>query len=132
MFFLWRVAFQGKVLLPLDEVSLNEPWRSETPNLASPPVWNPIITDSVWQSYPLASVANKLRQQGSYFWDPYTMSGLPSFARGDMFSHPIFFVLSRFLSTAQAMSWSAVFALALGAFLPFFSYVNWGAAFLGR
>lgn len=126
VFFLWRVVFQGMILLPLDEVLVNEPWRSELPGSVTGPVWNPVITDSIWQAYPLATVANRLRQKGSHFWDPYAMAGLPAMARGDMFSHPLFFILSRFMSNARAMSWSAVLSLALGGIFAYLLLREWG------
>jgi Bacterial membrane protein YfhO len=111
--FMWRVVFLGKVLLPLDAVLVMEPWRSETADI-SDPVWNPIITDAVWQSFPSASIAKELRRGGSYFWDPYSMAGMPSLAAGEMFVHPVLFVLSTFTSVATAMSWTAVVTMLLG------------------
>lgn len=111
--FMWRVVLFGKILLPLDEVFQMEPWKSEEPPLSGP-VWNPVITDAVWQIYPLASAAKELRREGSYFWDPYSMAGLPSLARGEIFAHPLIVPLSHFLSVAKAISWAAVLSLLLG------------------
>ena len=110
LLFMGRVVFLGKVLLPLDTVYVMEPWSSETAGLSEPP-WNPIITDAVWQSFPLASVARELRRGGSYFWNPYSMAGMPSMAAGEWFVHPVLFGLSNFTSVGTAMSWTAVFAL---------------------
>lgn len=113
LFFMWRVVFLGKVLLPLDAVLVTEPWKSETAGI-SDPVWNPIITDAVWGSLPVASMTRELRRGGSYFWNPYAMAGMPSLAAGEMFVHPVLVVLGHFTSVARAMSWAAVFSLLLG------------------
>lgn len=114
LLFMWRVVFAGRVLLPLDTVFLMEPWKSEAPH-SDAPVWNPTITDAVWASYPIASTVTSLRRTGSYFWDPYSMAGSPSWASGDLFSNPLLLLLSAFTSVAKAMSWAAVFSLLLGA-----------------
>jgi hypothetical protein len=111
--FMGRVVFLGRVLVPLDIVYGNRPWKSES-TVDFNPVWNPFLSDVVWQFYPMAVAADELRTQGNYFWDPYPMSGMPSMARGEMFTNPIYFFLSQFLSTGSAMSWAAVLALGIG------------------
>ena len=114
LLFLWRVTLLGKVLLPLDALFPMEPWKSETTHPADA-VWNPIVTDAVWQWAPLASAARELQRSGSYLWDPLSMGGMPSFVAGSISVNPLVFTLGHFLSVAAAMSWAAVISLVLSA-----------------
>jgi hypothetical protein len=114
LLFMWRVTLLGKVLLPLDALFPMEPWKSETTHPADA-VWNPIVTDAVWQWAPLASAARELQGSGSYLWDPLSMGGVPSFVAGAISINPLVFILGHFLSVAAAMSWAAVISLVLGA-----------------
>jgi hypothetical protein len=116
--FLWRVVFLGQVMLPVDMLYEVEPWKSESIEVPDDPPWNPNLTDSIWQLYPVMSYAKDARQAGEgYFWDPHLVGGTPAMARGDMFLNPIAVVLSTFLPVAQTLNWLAVIHLFLaGAF----------------
>ncbi len=117
--FLWRVVFLGDYLLPLDMLYTEEPWKTESPEKPAPPIWNPIVTDSIWQFIPMASYARDAWRQGPPFWDPYVLAGMPALARGEMFSNPFYHLLSLFLPLGRAVSWLAVFHLLLGSVFTF-------------
>jgi len=119
LLFFWRIVFLGQVLLPADMIYTAEPWKSEAePKLEGIP-WNPVITDAIWQFLPTADYAQEARQNGALFWDPYPMAGMPALARGDMFSNPVFALLSTFLTVAQAISWMAVFHVFIASLFTF-------------
>ncbi|HUE95325.1 MAG TPA: YfhO family protein, partial [Longimicrobiaceae bacterium] len=113
--FLAPVVFQGKLLLPLDLVAGTEPWRSELQQARSPRA-NPLISDAVWETYPMAVQAAEGWRSGEVLWDPTAMTGAPGWATGKMYSNPVFLTLALVLSPARAMSWAAVAHLFLGAF----------------
>jgi hypothetical protein len=117
--FMWRVVFGGQVLFPLDMIYTAEPWHSEAKTQFSAQYWNPEITDSIWQFLPMANYAKKAWQAGIPLWDPQVLSGMPGLAHGEMFSNPIFLVLSLFLPIAQAISWAAVFDLFIAGLFTF-------------
>lgn len=129
--FMWRVVFLKEVLLPLDVVYTVEPWRSESPEIIKGPLWNPVVTDAIWQFYPMATYAKEAWQSGIPFCDPYVLSGSPAFARGEMFSNPIFNLLSLFLSVARAISWSAVFDLLIAGIFTYLCLRQMGAGHFG-
>jgi hypothetical protein len=117
--FMWRVVFGGQVLFPLDMIYTAEPWHSEAKTQFSAPYWNPEITDSIWQFLPMANYAKKAWQAGIPLWDPQVLSGMPGLAHGEMFSNPVFLVLSLFLPIARAISWVAVFDLFIAGLFTF-------------
>ena len=129
--FLWRVVFLGRILLPLDSIFAAEPWRSESPAKFPGPDWNPLITDSIWASYPTAVIASQAARSGGLFWDPTVLAGTPALARGDLFSNPIYQLLALFLPPARAMSWMAVVHLFLGAAFMFLLLRELGARRFG-
>ncbi len=129
--FMWRVVFLGKVLLPLDVVYTAEPWHSESPEIFYGPLWNPVVTDAIWQFYPMATYAKESWQTGIPFWDPYVLSGAPAFARGEMFSNPLFNLSSVFLSVARGISWSAVIDLLIAGVFTYLYLRQIGASHFG-
>lgn len=129
--FMWRVVFLGKVLLPLDVVYTVEPWRSETSEVVQGPLWNPVVTDAIWQFFPMATYAKEARRAGIPFWDPYVLSGSPAFARGEMFSNPLFNLLSTFLSVARAISWAAVIDLLIAGIFTYLCLRQMGVGRFG-
>jgi hypothetical protein len=129
--FMWRVVFLGKVLLPLDVLYTVEPWRSETSEVVQGPLWNPVVTDAIWQFFPMATYAKEAWQAGIPFWDPYVLSGSPAFARGEMFSNPLFNLLSTFLSVARAISWAAVIDLLIAGIFTYLCLRQMGVGRFG-
>lgn len=117
--FLWRVVLLGEVLLPADMIYTAEPWLSESSITFAEPLWNPEVSDSIWQHYPVATYAKEARQQGVFFWDPYPLTGMPALARGEYFSNPLYIVLSTFMSVAKAYSWMAAIILLFASTLTF-------------
>ncbi len=113
--FLAPVVLQGKLLLPLDLVMGTEPWRSELGRVSSP-LANPLISDVVWEAYPMAVQAVEGWRRGEVLWDSTAMTGSPGWAAGKMYSNPVFLALALVLSPARAMSWAAVVHLFLGSF----------------
>ncbi len=109
--FMWRVVIGGRVLLPLDAIGTVEPWRSEAGLQLAAPIWNPEITDAIWQFLPMATYARKAWQAGFPLWDPHVLNGMPGLARGEMFSSPLYLVLSLLLPIDQSISWAAVLYL---------------------
>ena len=126
--FMWRVVFDGKVMMPLDMAYTVEPWKSESfsPFREAQP-WNWLITDAVWQFYPMAVQVEALRHQGLPLWDPNVLCGMPGIARGELFSHPLFNLLSLVLTVGGAISWAAVFGLLIGAVSMFLFLRELGA-----
>ena len=114
---MWRVVFDARVMMPLDMAYTVEPWKSESssPFHEAQP-WNWLITDAVWQFYPAGFQVEALRHQGLPLWDPNVLCGMPGIARGELFSHPLFNLLSLFMTVGRAISWAAVFGLLVGPF----------------
>jgi len=117
--FMWRVVFLGQVLLPLDEIYTSEPWRSESLLKPTGPVWNPSMTDAIWQFFPAGVYDKEARQSGLPFWDANELAGTPALARGEMFSNPVYNLLIAFLPVARAISWTAVIHLFIGSLFTF-------------
>ena len=130
--FMWRVVIGGKVMMPLDMVYTVEPWKSESfsPFSEAQP-WNWLITDAVWQFYPMGVQVEALRHQGLPLWDPNVLCGMPGIARGELFSHPLFNLLSLLMTVGRALSWAAVFGLLIGAVSMFLFLRELGAGRFG-
>ncbi len=126
--FMWRVVFNGKVMMPLDMAYTVEPWKSESfsPFDETQP-WNWLITDAVWQFYPAGFQVEALRHQGLPLWDPNVLCGMPGIARGELFSHPLFNLFSLIMTVGRAISWAAVFGLLIGAVSMFYFLRELGA-----
>ncbi len=106
--FFWRVVFLGQVMLPADMIYTEEPWKSELHEQPLAEIWNPNLTDQIWQMYPIASYAMRARQNGGLLWDPHMMGGMPALARGDLFSNPLFHLFNSLMPVAAALSWVAL------------------------
>jgi len=113
--FFWRVVLAGQLLLPLDMLAVNEPWRSDLALEPPQPVWNWLVTDSLWSYYPMATnVAARWPGQVP-LWDPHLMGGLPALAQGKLYSNPLFLLLELVLPVERAYSWLPVISLFIGA-----------------
>jgi hypothetical protein len=88
--FMWRVVILGQVMLPLDAIYSYEPWLSEMPEVNPNPIWNPLLTDTIWEFYPQVDRVAEVHQKGGYFWDPNILSGSPAQARGELYSSHFF------------------------------------------
>ena len=73
--FLWPGLLPGKVLMPMDVLSLFRPWRG----MALPlPLHNPLPTDVVDYIYPTRHFAAESLRQGEFpLWNPYLFGGYP-------------------------------------------------------
>ncbi|MGC9357688.1 MAG: YfhO family protein, partial [Anaerolineae bacterium] len=133
--FLWRVVLLGQLLLPLDMLFVTEPWLSESTINLTKPIWNPVVTDAIWQFYPMASYANEAWMDHIPLWDPYVLGGMPALARGEMFSNLVVNLLALIMPVGTAMSWAAICHIFLGCALSFLLLREMGArhagAFLG-
>ena len=78
--FNWRILYLDQVYIPLDFLKNLEPWRSETPNPSTAPLWNTEASDPVLQFFPTADYAGEARSERNLFWDPYPFAGLPAMA----------------------------------------------------
>ncbi|MDP1624403.1 MAG: YfhO family protein [bacterium] len=117
--FMWRVVFLGQVMMPLDAIYSFEPWHSEMPEFVPNSIWNPLLTDAIWATYPNADYAAEAYQQRNYFWDPYILSGMPAMARGELFSSIFYIAFSIWMPPAYALSWILVIHVFLGALFMF-------------
>ena len=127
--FLWRIVFLGQIMLPVDMIYQVEPWKSESIEKPSGPPWNPNLTDSIWGLYPILSYAKDARQLGEgFFWDPYSVGGMPAMARGDMFLNPILIILSAFLPIYQTLNWMAVIHLFLAGVFTYLLLMEMGVS----
>lgn len=121
---LWPLLVDGRVPIPADAVDRVEPWRSEAPApLADGPLWNPLITDSLWQVVPEGIAAYRLWSEGLPLWDPNPACGVPALAQGRMYSNPIYTVTARIVGPLAAIGWTALAQLTVAL---------WGAYLLGR
>lgn len=117
--FFWRVVFAGQLLLPLDMLDVNEPWRSELAATPSTPVWNWLVTDSLWSYYPMATSVAGAWPARLPLWDPHLMGGLPGLAQGKLYSNPVFLLLELVLPVERAYSWLTVISVLIGAACAF-------------
>lgn len=116
--FHWRIVYLQQIMVAADWLYTTEPWKSETLSNLTSPIWNLETTDSILQFYPVATYAKEAREHREFFWDPYPFAGMPSMARGESFSNPLFIFLSTFLSVGNALSWMGVLNLFLaGSFM---------------
>ncbi|MFC2055817.1 YfhO family protein [Chloroflexota bacterium] len=121
----------GQIILPIDNIYKVEPWKSEIQGIYNDPLWNPRMTDSIWQMYPTASLVNGAPSNGGFFWDPFVMSGMPAMARGRMFLNPQFVLLSAILPLPAAVNMMAVLHLFLASLFMFILLRQIGAKQFG-
>jgi hypothetical protein len=100
---LWPGLLPGKVLMPLDVLTLFRPWRHmELPA----PLHNPLPTDVVDIIYPTRHFAAESLRQGQFpLWNPYTFSGysfVGNFQAGLFYPINLFFYLLPASLTAVA------------------------------
>ncbi len=129
--FFWRVVFLGQAMLPADVIYTSEPWKSEVYAQDMAEVWNPNLTDQIWQMYPSGSFIRHAGQSGVRLWDPYMMGGLPALARGDLYSNPIFYLFNSFLPLATALSWVAFSNVLLASLFTYMLLRQMGAGWFG-
>jgi uncharacterized membrane protein YfhO len=129
--FCWRVVFLGQAMLPADVIYTVEPWKSELFEQNTAEVWNPNLTDQIWQMVPIGSYLMRVHQGGGLLWDPYMMGGMPALARGDLFSNPIFHLFSSFLPLAAALSWIAFSNVLLASLFTYLLLREMGAGWFG-
>lgn len=73
--FLWPGLLPGRVLMPMDALSLFRPWRGM---VLSSPLHNPLPTDVVDYVYPTRHFAAGSLRQGEFpLWNPYLFGGYP-------------------------------------------------------
>ncbi len=104
------VVFRGQVLLPVDLRDQWQPWHAELRPEATTP-HNRLMSDTLWEAYPMAVQSQRLWRSGLPFWDPTAMTGMAAWATGKMYSNPVYVTLAFGLSPERAMSWSAVIHL---------------------
>ncbi len=108
------VIFNGQILLPMDLAEQTEPWRSAVGGVPGIP-HNAIMSDALWEAFPMAVQAQKLWRSGLPLWDPTALIGMPALAAGKMYTNPVFLALATVLTPEQAMSWAAVLHLLIAA-----------------
>ena len=122
LLFLWRVTFNGDVLLSADMLLTYEPWRSESPGGGAVPIWNERTADPLLDSYALAEFIKTSWRQGRLpLWYPHVGLGLPILGRsiGQAF-YPINNILWQSMDGADAFGWSTILHLILAGFFTFF------------
>ncbi len=119
LIFLWHIVIQDHVLMPLDLQQQMEPWRSELDIGSGSSPENRMVSDALWQFYPMASVSKEAWQNGMPFWDPYVLSGMPALARGELFTNPLFVSLSSLLSIDRALNLNAILTLLIASLSMF-------------
>ncbi len=126
--FLWPVVFLGQVPVPADAVATIEPWQSEGGNdVVRGTMWNPLITDALWQVVPDAIAAHRLWSEGPPLWAPNNACGLPALAQGRMYSNLGFNLISRVTGPFPALGWTALFQLTVALWGPYLLLRQFGA-----
>ncbi len=120
--FLWRVTFNGDILLPADMLLLYEPWRSELPGATAVPIWNEKTADSLRDIYSVALYIKETWRHGEIpFWYPYAGLGLPIVARlMNQVLYPVNNILWQLMEVPESFGWSAILHLFLAGVFSFF------------
>lgn len=109
---LWRTVFLGFVPVPADVLYSVEPWRSEAESpVLGDAVWNPLMTDSLWQVVPEGIAAHRLWSEGLPLWDSNPACGVPGLAQGRMYSNPFFNLIAGMTGPIRAIGWTALLQL---------------------
>lgn len=109
---LWPTVFLGRVPVPADAAGRVEPWRSEAPDLRAPEtLWNPLMTDSLWQVVPEGIAAHRLWSEGLPLWEPNLACGVPALAQGRMYTNPSFNLIARITGPLRAIGWTTLLQL---------------------
>ena len=121
LFFLPNLV-KDKIPIPADAIlGLYHPWRDASYggfNAGKFPVKNPLITDSILQTYPWRKIAiNNLKQAKLPLWNPYSFSGQPLLANSQSSPFQIFNVLFLILPFKLAWGFLIILPLVSGAFL---------------
>lgn len=99
--FFWKIFFLGEVFSPADLLFERYPWKAVVPkNFIHPS--NVLRVDEVELYYPSrVNLVKDFKENGFYFWSPYTLSGLPGGA--SLFLYPLSWIFF-FLPTPLANS----------------------------
>lgn len=134
LIFLWRVVFQGHILLSLDLLLSYEPWRSEIPGAIAFRLWNERMADAVRSFFPIAKFIHESWQHGEIpYWYPYAGNGLPLLGAGTyQVFYPINLIFEMLMPVHVAFGWSAVFHLIVGSLLAYLFMRELGVGQFGR
>jgi O-antigen/teichoic acid export membrane protein len=106
----WQVTVGDRTLLPADNLTLFEPWRSAAAQLGvSGPPHNELLSDLVlenylWKKFIRESIANG----EAPLWNPYLFTGVPFLAAGQHSALYPFSLLYYVLPLADAYGWFTV------------------------
>ena len=80
----WPVVFGGRTLLPADNLTAQEPWRSAAAQLGvNGPPHNQLLDDLVLENYLWKKFLRESLQAGQIpLWNPYLFTGVPFLAAG--------------------------------------------------
>ncbi len=106
----WQVTIGGRTLIPADNLTLFEPWRSAAAQLGvTGPPHNNLLSDLVLQNYLWKKfIRESLAAGEAPLWNPYTFTGVPFLAAGQ---HSALYPFSLFyyvLPLAGAYGWFTV------------------------
>ncbi|MBN1994164.1 MAG: YfhO family protein [Anaerolineae bacterium] len=134
LLFLWRVVFQGDILLSLDMLLTYEPWRSEIPGSIAFPLWNELMADPVRKFYPVALYIRESWQNGQIpFWYPYAGNGMPILSAGYFqVLYPLNNLLWQIMPVYHAFGWSTILHLFLGSLFTVMFMQELGVKNFGR
>lgn len=115
LLFFADVLWLGRVLLPLDNLVLYEPWRSALPPTVPQ---NSLLSDALLQNLVWRELARRALQAGDWpLWNPWIVTGMPFLATGQpglLYPPSLLFLV---LPVLSAYGWYAalhVFLTALG------------------
>ena len=99
--FFWKIFFLGEIFSPADLLLERYPWKAVAPENFTHPS-NVLRVDEVELNYPSRiTLVKDFKENGFYFWSPYTFSGLPGGATS--FLYPLSWIFF-FLPTPLANS----------------------------